>query len=90
MAGSATFEFQRCMLEYEWALFAAMAFHACHISSCREVGLFGLESAMSVVTIGTLHCALEHFVVERLCELRFLLIVAAKAKLRLALLQHCQ
>ena len=40
------------------------------------------------MTVAALHRALEHLVVERLCELRFLFAVAAKAKLGLACFEH--
>jgi len=65
-----------------------VAFYASYVSADGKFGLFRFEAAVSVVTVGTLHRALKHLVVERLCELRFLLVVTAKAKLRLALFQH--
>ena len=62
----------------------AVAFYACDVGADGEFGLLRFKAAVSVVTIAALHRALEHFVVKRLCELRFLLVVAAKAKLGLA------
>ena len=43
---------------------------------------------MRIVTIAALHCALEHFVVERLGKLCLGFAMTAYTKLRFALLEH--
>ena len=88
VTSGAALEFQWCMFENEWALFIRVAFNASYVRADRELGLLRFETAVGVVTVRTSHSALEHFVMERFGELRFLLIMAAKAKLRLTLLQH--
>ena len=67
---------------FEWHLIHAMS------APTASFGLFRFKAAVGVVTVGALHRALKHLVVEWLCELRFLLAVAAKAKLGLAQFEH--
>jgi hypothetical protein len=76
------------MFEYEWALFVRVALYASLIYANGKLGLFRFKAAMSVVAVRALHRSFQHSVMERLCELRFLLIVTAQAKLGFTLLQH--
>ena len=86
MARGAAFQFQRGMLKDERALLVRVAFYAGLVGTYGKLGLFCLKTSMRVMAVRALHRAFEHFVVERLCERRFLFTVAAEAQLRLTLL----
>ena len=56
------------MFENERALLVAMALDAGLIGADRKLGLLAFKAAMGVVTIGALHRAFQHSVMEWLLE----------------------
>ena len=64
------------MFEYERPLLIRVALDTGLVDTDGQLGLLGLETAMSVVTVAAFHRALHDLVAERLCELRLLLVVA--------------
>ena len=84
VAGRAAFGLERRVLERERPLLTRMALDARRVRTYREPRLFELKAAVRVVAVTAFHRTFQHFVVERLAELRLGLCMAAHAKLRLA------
>jgi len=83
MAGRASFDFHRLVLEDEWSLLIGMAREADSILRRRGPDLFRSDGAVHVVTIRTLNQTFIHAMVEGHLELGLLLQVAGVTKLRL-------
>ena len=83
MARDASFGLHRRVLEYEWALFIAVAFKAHQVFRTRRAQLPCQESAVRVLAVRALHQAFVHAVMKGTGELLFLVKVAGIAKLRL-------
>ena len=64
MTSRAAFGLHRSVFERERSLLVCVTLDASCISSCREPGLFRLETAVRVVTIAATHRAFQNFVVE--------------------------
>jgi len=90
MACGTAFDLDRSMFVNERALLIRMTANARSIGADRKLRLFRLKSAVRVVTVAATHRPFEHFVMERLGELRLRLGMAGHAELGLALLELCR
>ena len=84
VTGNAALGFDRSMFKDEWSLLVCVTLDASRVRAGRQSGLFKFETAVRVVAIAALHCAFQHFVVERQIELVPGLGMTTETKLRLA------
>ena len=85
MTGNAAVGFDRSMLVNERPLLVCVTLDASRVSARRQSCLFKFETAVRVVAIAALHCAFQHFVVERQIELMLGLAMTTETKLWLAI-----
>ena len=88
MTGRTTLGLKRRVLKDEGPLLIGVTLNTSDVGAKPKAGLLILEAAVRVVAVAAFHRALQHFVMERLRELRLRFRVAANTELRLALLQH--
>ena len=85
VTGNAAVGFDRGMLVDERPLLVCVTLDASGVGAGRQSCLFKLETTVRVVAIAALHCAFQHFMVERQIELVLGLAMTTKTKLRLAI-----
>ena len=90
VTGNAAIGFDRSMLVYEWSLLVCVTLDASSVRARRQSCLFKFETAVRVVAIAALHCAFQHFVVERQIELVLGLTMTTETELRLAVSEQFQ
>jgi hypothetical protein len=88
MAGLASFNFDRWMLEHEWPFLFRVTFETDRILRRGRLHLFGLNCAMRIVAVGALDQPFVHTMMERHIELSFLLEMTRVAKLGLRFYQE--
>ena len=90
VAGCASFGLQRRVLVSEWTLLVRMTLYAGRIGAGCQPGLLEFETTVRIMTVAALHCAFQHFVVERQIELMLGLAMTTETKLRLATSEQFQ
>ena len=85
VTGDAAFGFQRRVFINERTLLVGVTLNAGRVGTDSETRLLEFKPAMRVVTVAALHCAFQHFVVERQIELVFRLTMTTETKLGLAI-----
>ena len=90
MTGNTAVGFDRSMLVDERPLLVCVTLNASRIGARGQSCLFKFETSVRVVAITTLHCAFQHFMVERQIELVPGLTMTTEAKLRLAISEQFQ
>ena len=69
MAGAAPFSFDRSVLVNKRSLLVCVTLDASCVRASRESRLFQFETAVRIMAIAALHCALQHLVMEGQIEL---------------------
>jgi len=90
VTGNAAVGFDRSMFVDEWSLLVCVTLDASRVRARRQSCLFKFETAVRVVAIAALHCAFQHFVVERQIELVLGLTMTTETELRLAVSEQFQ
>ena len=84
MTGNTPFGLNRSMFVNERALLVRMTLDAGCVGADRKSRLLEFKTAVRVVAIAALHCALQHFVMEGQLELVLGLTMTIETKLRFA------
>ena len=87
MTRDTTVGFDRRVFVNKWSLFVCVTLHAGSIGAGRESCLLELKTAVWIVAVTAFDHSFKDFVMERLVEVRFDLVVTAEAELRLTDLQ---
>ena len=87
MTCDAPFRLNWSMLVNKWSLFVCVTLDTGRIGSGRQARLFEFKTAVRIVAIAALHCAFQHFVMERQIELVLRLAMTTETKLRLAVFE---
>jgi hypothetical protein len=85
VAGRATLDLCRRVLEDKRSLLVRVTLHTCLIRAGSQADLLEFESAVLIVTIRALHDAFKYAVMKRLQELGPGFVMAGNTKLRIGL-----